>query len=54
MEAFEKRAILEAEAVRARTVVFGGMCMCAWPDDASFQAYLDGPDFSSVPPEEHA
>jgi len=52
MEVFENRVISEANAVRASTVAFGGMCMCAWPDEASFQAYLDGPEFSAVPPEE--
>jgi hypothetical protein len=52
MEVFESRVIAEAKAFRASTVVFGGMCLCAWKDEASYQAYLNDPDFSLVPPEE--
>lgn len=52
MEEFEERVISLAKVARAKVVVFGGLCLCAWPDEASFQAYLNGPDFSLVPPEE--
>ena len=52
MEVFEERVISASKAAHAKTVVFGGLCLCAWPDEASFQAYLNGPDFSLVPPEE--
>jgi hypothetical protein len=52
MEVFKERVVSAANAARAKTVVFGGLCLCAWKDEACFQAYLNGPDFPAVPPEE--
>jgi hypothetical protein len=49
MEVFEERVVSAARVASARTVMFGGLCLCAWKDEASFQAYLNGPDFSLVP-----
>jgi hypothetical protein len=42
LDVFEQRAIAAATAVRAKTLMFGGLCGCAWNNHASFQAYLDG------------
>jgi hypothetical protein len=52
MDAFEARVVAAAKVIGAKTLVFGGLCLCAWEDEASFQAYLNGPDFQMVPPEE--
>ena len=51
-EVFEERALAEAKAVRARTLVFGGSCDCVWADEKSCKAYLERPYFPKVPPEE--
>jgi len=45
IEIFEERVIAAAEKAKAKTVVFGGLCGCAWQEPGSFEKYLAGPDF---------
>jgi hypothetical protein len=52
MEEFEKRTIAAAKAAGVKNVVIGGLCDCYWKEPGSFVAYLNGPDFPEVPPEE--
>ena len=52
IEDFEKRVIAAAAAAGAKNLVIGGLCGCHWKEPGSFEAYLNGPDFSEVPPEE--
>jgi hypothetical protein len=52
MEDFEKRVFAAAKAAGAKNLVIGGLCGCHWKEPGSFEAYLNGLDFSDVPPEE--
>ena len=51
-EHFEARVIAAATSVGAKNLVIGGLCLCSWKEPGSFESYLNGPDFSDVPPEE--
>jgi hypothetical protein len=44
-EVFEKRIIALAQSAQSKTVIFGGLCPCAWQEPGSFEKYLAGPDF---------
>jgi hypothetical protein len=52
MEDFETRIFAAAKAAEVKNVVIGGLCDCYWKEPGSFEAYLNGPEFSEVPPEE--
>jgi hypothetical protein len=54
MEEFEARVIAAANADGVKNVVIGGLCDCHWKEPGNFEAYLNGPDFPEVPPEETA
>jgi len=45
MEVFKKRIIAAAESAKSETVIFGGLCACAWREPGAFERYLKGPDF---------
>jgi hypothetical protein len=49
---FETRIIAAAKAARVKNVMIGGLCSCYWKEPGSFEAYINGPDFPEVPPEE--
>jgi hypothetical protein len=53
VEDFETRIIAAARATGVKNLVIGGLCSCHWKEPGSFEAYLNGPDFPEVPPEEN-
>jgi hypothetical protein len=54
VEDFETRIIAAAKTAGVKNLVIGGLCDCYWKEPGSFEAYLNGPDFPEVPPEEKA
>ena len=44
-ELFEEQILATARSTKAKTVLFGGLCPCAWTAPGSFEEYLKGPDF---------
>jgi hypothetical protein len=42
---FEERILAAAKNAKAASVVFGGLCGCAWQTKADFEANLKNPDF---------
>jgi hypothetical protein len=45
VDVFENRLMAFAEKAKAKTLVIGSLCGCAWKAPGSFEAYLAGPDF---------